>query len=48
MHIFPLRGAYMHVCISAGYMNAHIYCIATVYTLSFCVLYALRTLGHGS
>lgn len=46
MHIFLLHGAGVYICISADYINAHIYCISTMCTLSFCVLYAFRTLGH--
>lgn len=47
MHIFLLRAACVHVCISTGYINAHIYCISAAYTSSFCVLYALKTPRHG-
>lgn len=46
MHIFLLCGACVCVCISVSYINAHIYCISRVYTLSFYVLYVLKTLGQ--
>lgn len=36
-----------NVYVSASSINAHVYCISAVCTLSFSVLYALRTLGHG-
>lgn len=38
MHIFLLCDACVYVCISAGYINAHIYYISGVYSLSFYVL----------
>lgn len=36
-----------NVYVSASFINAHVYCISGVCTLSFSVLYALRTLGQG-
>lgn len=47
MHIFLLRGACVYVCISAGYINVHIYVYPQYIPCSFLSFEALRTLGHG-